>query len=521
MKKKIVVIGAGPAGLTAAHELQNKGDYDIVILEATNKIGGISQTAKHKGNRMDIGGHRFFTKSDRVMKWWLDKFPIQGKPAYDDIKLNRDIPLSKAEDAPDPAVDDRVMLYRNRISRIYFMKTFFNYPITLNMDTIKKLGIVKMMKIGFSYFWIKLFPKKEISLEEFFINRFGKELYLTFFKNYTEKVWGIPCSEIEPSWGSQRIKGLSITKLISHFFRQKFTTRKNIEQKDTETSLIEQFLYPKHGPGSLWEAVAEDIENEGAKIIMESQVTGLSLENGDIKKIRYKKSDGSESEIEADIVVSSMPVRDLIDSLGSVVPEDVKKVSDGILYRDFMTCGILLKKLKIKNESGINTINNLVPDNWIYIQEPEVKIGRLQIFNNWSPYMPEDINNVWIGTEYFCEEGDELWSKSDNDFAEFAISECKKINVIAPEDVIDHCVIRVKKAYPAYFGTYKSFHVIREYLDTIKNLYPVGRNGMHRYNNQDHSMLTSMNAADLISIGSYDKTSLWEVNAEEDYHESK
>lgn len=521
--KTAIIIGAGPAGLTAAYELVHRTNIKPIIFEQTSDIGGISKTINYKNNRIDIGGHRFFSKSDKVMQWWENIMPIQGKPAKDDIILDRKITVSNKENAPDPEKNNNVLLIRNRLSRILFLKKFFNYPVTLSLQTIKNLGFKRVLKIFFSYIKIRIKPiKNEKSLEDFFTNRFGRELYLTFFKSYTEKVWGVPCDELKPEWGAQRVKGLSISKTILHAIIGIFPKKKSISQKNIETSLIEQFLYPKFGPGQLWEEVADRIINLGGRIELNHKVTGINCDDNKIKEVSVTdQKTNEELNCKGDYFFSSMPVKDLIMSMNSSVPKEVKEVAQGLQYRDFITVGLLLSKLKIKNTTKIKTVNNTVPDNWIYVQEKEVKLGRIQIFNNWSPYMVNDLNNIWIGLEYFCNEGDQLWNLSDEEMAELAVSELEKIRIIDKKNVIDSVVIKVPKTYPAYFGSYNNFNIIRNFTDKIENLFLIGRNGMHRYNNQDHSMLSSITAVDNIINGIVSKDNIWDVNTEKEYHESK
>lgn len=524
MQKKIaIIIGAGPAGLTAAYELLNKSDIQPIILESSNEIGGISRTVNYKGNRIDIGGHRFFSKSDTVMNWWKNILPIQGKLSKDDIILGRNLPLSVDNTAPDPEVSNDVMLIRSRLSRIFFLRRFFDYPVSLNIKTLKNLGLIRIIKIGLSYMYAFAFPiKNERSLEDFFINRFGKELYENFFKDYTEKVWGTSCNLIKPDWGAQRIKGLSIIKTLTHSIKKVFFKNNSIEQKNIETSLISNFLYPKFGPGQLWEKVAALVNKNGGQLLLNYKVIALNVENNVITGISVKNMQNNELiTINGDYFISTMPIRDLINSLNIDVPNEVKTVSNGLVYRDFKTVGLLVNKLKVSNETKIKTINSLVPDNWIYIQERDVKVGRLQIFNNWSPYMVNDLEKVWLGLEYFCNEGDELWEMPDRNFVEFAKDELVKINIIDSNDVLDSVVIPVPKAYPAYFGTYDQINLVKDYIDRFNNLYLVGRNGMHRYNNMDHSMLSAMQAVNNIINNITDKSNIWNVNSEEEYHEEK
>jgi protoporphyrinogen oxidase len=531
-KKTAVIIGAGPAGLTAAYELLDKTSIKPVVFEASNEIGGISKTVNQNGNRIDIGGHRFFSKSETIMDWWMNILPLQGAPAIDDILLNRQVPLSRNSNikkiaeqeiqikpAPDPEMTDEVMLNRSRVSRILFLRKFFDYPISLNQRTLSNLGLIRTIKIGLSYLKTVIKPvKEEKSLEEFFINRFGNELYQTFFKDYTEKVWGVPCSEIKADWGAQRIKGLSIKKAVLHSIRNIVTPDKKRIDKKVETSLIEQFMYPKYGPGQLWEEVAHQVMAGGGEIHLENKVVGLLKENEKIKAVKVIDKDGKHKTYHADYVFSTMPVKDLIDSI-TEVPMDVREIADGLVYRDFITVGILLNELKIKNNSKIKTLHGLIPDNWIYVQERDVKMGRIQIFNNWSPYMSRDPEKILIGLEYFVNEGDELWNMNDQEFTSFAIEELSQINLADKSDVIESFVVRMPKTYPAYFGSYQNFAVIRNFTDEIENLFLIGRNGMHRYNNMDHSMLTAMTAVDNIINQVSSKDNIWSVNAEEDYHE--
>jgi protoporphyrinogen oxidase len=522
-RKTAVIIGAGPAGITAAHELVNKTDIRPVILEMTGQIGGISKTVNYKGNRIDIGGHRFFSKHDKIMEWWLSILPLQGSPSIDDTILNRKIELSNESDAPDPEKSDRVMLIRNRVSRIFFLRKFFDYPISLNYQTITNLGFILLSKASLSYARARLFPiKEEKSLEDFFINRFGVTLYEIFFKDYTEKLWGVPCSVIRPEWGAQRVKGLSLTGAIINAFRKIFSRSTSYAQKEIETSLIERFFYPKYGPGQMWEEVARRIEAKGGDVRFNSKVIGIETKDDRVVAVKIRNEGSGEIErLDADYVFSSMPVKDLVISLGPEVPPDVRKTAEGLLYRDFITVGLLLKKLKIANDTKVRTINSIVPDNWIYIQERDVRLGRIQIFNNWSPYLVKDKDTVWIGLEYFCFEGDNFWNMPDAGIAKMAIDEVEKINIIDREDVIDSTVIRMPKAYPAYFGSYDRFDVIKRYTDSFENLFLIGRNGMHRYNNQDHSMMTAMQAVENIINGVKGKENIWSVNTEDEYHEVK
>ena len=423
--------------------------------------------------------------------------------------------------APDPEKVDSVMLNRLRLSRIFFLRKFFNYPLSLDYNTLSCLGMKKTIKVGLSYIKSSFYPKTpEDSLEDFFINRFGEELYNTFFKDYTEKVWGVNCNKITAEWGLQRVKGLSIKKAILYALKKGFENNNSDSQKNVETSLIDHFIYPKYGPGQLWENVASMIVNNGGEIQLNSNVERIESSENRVVAVKVKNETTGEFErIEADYFLSTMPVKDIIDAFEEKKPSDVAEVAQGLMYRDFITVGLLLNELKIKNKTNYKTINNNVPDNWIYIQEKDVKLGRLQIFNNWSPYLVKDDSKIWIGLEYFCNEGDEIWNLSDENLKNFAVDELEKIDIIDGNDVIDSVVVRAQKTYPAYFGTYNRFGTIKNFTDSFENLFLIGRNGMHRYNNMDHSMLTAMMAVENIKNGVKSKENIWNINAEDDYHE--
>jgi len=500
-KKTVLIIGAGPAGLTAAHELIRNGRFQVIVCEASGDIGGISRTANYKGNRMDIGGHRFFSKSDWVMNWWRDILPVQPVGA-------------------EKVAEEKRILVRNRLSRIYYLRRFFDYPVSLSGKTIRNLGLVRMARIGASYWYAMAFPRMpERSLEDFLVNRFGNELYRTFFKDYTEKVWGVPCCEISAEWGAQRIKGLSVIKALKHALR-KSMSRASDNQRETNTSLIEHFLYPKLGPGQLWEEVADRIRKSGGDIRLNTRVTGIHRDGPAVSNVSVQSTSDSETtRIRADYVVSTMPVKDLIAGMTPEPPANVCEVASLLPYRDFITVGLLLRSMKANPQSASVLANHCLPDNWIYIQESDVKLGRIQVFNNWSPYMVADPGKIWLGLEYFCQEGDDLWRKDAPSMTELAVAELEKIGLIDRADVLDSHVIKVPKTYPAYFGAYSRFDEIRQYTDGIPNLFLIGRNGMHRYNNQDHSMLTAKLAAEAISTESSGKDAIWAVNVDDDYHE--
>lgn len=522
--KVVAIAGAGPAGLTAALELLRRGSVIPLVFESDGQVGGISKTIDYRGNRMDLGGHRFFSKSDWVMRWWQEILPIgEGqidpavplRTAYQG-QSNEFMPLVAASASP-----DAVMLVRQRLSRIFHRRRFFDYPLKLSANTLRKIGIIEACKIVLSYGHARVAHNRpENSLEDFFINRFGDRLYRTFFKDYTEKVWGVPCGEISAEWGAQRIKGLSVTKALVHAITSPFHSS-NPSQKRTETSLIERFLYPKFGPGQMWEEVARRVRQLGGGIHLRHRVVGIEREGFRVTAILVQDEDtGSARRVPCDYLISTMPVCDLTSFL-DVVDSPVARIARGLPYRDFMTAGLLLRRMTgVATERDAMSGNGMPPDNWIYIQEPEVRIGRLQVFNNWSPAMVADPSTVWLGLEYFCREGDELWSMNDHPFIDFAARELESIGLIDRRDVIDGTLVRVPKAYPAYFGQYGEFWKVRAYLDQFSNLYPVGRNGMHRYNNQDHSMLAAKRAADSIIDNGLGKAAIWEVNTEKDYHEA-
>lgn len=513
-RKRAVIIGAGPAGLTAAYYLLKMTDIIPIIIEQSNQVGGLSKTVTHNGNLADIGGHRFFSKNHEIMNLWLDLLPLQGQSSKDDKILDRNIPLKP--EGPDPEKDDNVMLFRNRVSRIFYNNNFFDYPISVNPSTILNIGVWQTLLVALSCFKSFVFKRKEKTLEDFYINRFGKKLYQMFFEDYTEKLWGIHPSEIAPDWGAQRVKSLSLAKIIW----KKLTGRIKKKPDETETSLIESFLYPKFGVGQLWECMADEIQKMGGEIYLNREVSKINIKDKLVKSV-YCKENGENQAFEADYFLSSMAIKDLLPAMNKEVPDNVLKIASELPYRDFITVGLLVNKLKIKNKTKIKTLNDIVPDCWIYIQDRNVKIGRLQIFNNWSPYMVKDFeNNVWIGLEYFCSEGDWMWKMPENDFIEFAIKELEKIDIIDRNEVLDSVEIKVKKAYPAYFGSYSQFETVRNYLDKYDNLYCIGRNGQHKYNNMDHSMLTAIEAVNSIKTGS-NKSKVWEVNTEAQYNETR
>ncbi len=515
--KRVVIIGAGPAGLTAARELlERKSDVSVTLLEESGEIGGISRTVRYGGHRMDIGGHRFFSKDPRVTTWWRDRMPLQGAPAMDDLQLGREKPLEPG--GPDPEREDRVMLIRDRVSRIFSLGKFFDYPIRMKAQTFKNMGFVRTARAGASYLRAVVIKRPEHSLEDFYINRFGRVLYGMFFEKYTEKLWGRHPSVISADWGAQRVKGLSVLAIL----RDMLGKATGLSKTDVETSLIEQFWYPKYGPGQLWEIVADDVTRMGGDVRTFHRVRSILCEEGRIRAVSCDTPDGP-VEIPCDECISSMPLNDLIAGMQGIhIPAETARIAQGLPYRDFITVGLLVRRLTLKNETALSTLGGIVPDCWIYIQEPGVRIGRIQVFNNWSPYLtPDPEQTVWIGLEYFCREGDDLWEMEDTPFVDMAVAELAEIGIIDPSDVLDSHRVRVKKAYPAYFDTYRDIQTLTAWLDTIPNLYCVGRNGQHRYNNMDHSMVTAFEAVDALLSGNPSRERIWNVNTEKEYHEEK
>ena len=474
-KRTAVIIGAGPAGLTAAYELLTRSDVRPIVLERNPEVGGLARTIQHHGNLMDIGGHRFFSKSDRVMNWWLMHLPLESsasggaKITYQQktrnigsrdsrealAQLNAAAAAERAAGlTPNP---EAVMLLRRRQSRIYFLGKFFAYPVQMSRDTLSKLGLKRTVRILFSYVRAALCPPRAVkNLEDFFIRRFGKELYLTFFKSYTEKVWGVPCQQISAAWGEQRVKSLSVRKSLTHFLRQSLgRATRDIFQKQTETSLIEQFLYPKYGPGQMWQEVARKVEALGGEILRGTWPLRLEMAGARVQAVEAAGGAGQQRRIACDFVFSAMPVKELVGLLDCPVPENVREVAAGLQYRDFIAVGLLLNSLRIKDDA--KSPGPLVADTWIYLQDPDVLAGRLLIFNNWSPYLVQDPSKVWIGVEYFCYESDKLWKLPEEEMARLAMTELEKIGIIDAREVVDWHVERVPKTYPAYFGAYERF----------------------------------------------------------------
>ena len=468
-KKKVVIIGAGPAGLTAAYQLCKEG-VESVVLEKDVVVGGISRTVNYKGYLFDIGGHRFFTKVKAVDDMWRE------------------------------VLGEKKFLRRSRLSRIYYNKKFFHYPLKAT-NALLGLGIWNCFMMVGSYAKAQLFPiKTEQSFEDWICNRFGKRLYNTFFKTYTEKVWGIPCNEISADWAAQRIKGLSLISTIKNALLSSQPKNKS----DVIKTLIDAFDYPEKGPGQMWEMVAESIQDKGSTLKMKSGVEKIVWQNGQVTALEIEV-EGKTETISGTDFISSMPMQELVRKMDPPPPIEVREAADKLGYRDFLTVSLVINKA------------DLFLDNWIYIHDPDVKVGRIQNFKNWSPEMVPDPNKTCLGLEYFCFEGDGLWTMSDEDLVALGAKELGVLGLVDPKDVEDGAIVRMPKAYPVYDGVYaEAVDTIREFLEGLGNLYLVGRNGMHKYNNQDHSMLTAMLSVKNILGAKYD---VWGVNVDNEYHE--
>ena len=473
-RQSVGIIGAGPAGLSAAYKLRELGVACQVYEQDTQYVGGISRTVVYKGYRFDIGGHRFFSKSETVEKFWADVMGDQ-------------------------------LLERKRLSRIFYNDHFFNYPLS-PYEAFRKLGAVYSFQCFFSYLKAKIFPVKEVkSFEDWVINNFGKKLYLTFFKTYTEKVWGIPCSEISADWAAQRIKGLSFYSLLKSLFQKQKGTSGN---KKVIKTLIDRFRYPELGPGQFWETIQKQLDEQEPTVFMGHNVVGIKRIEAGKLELTLKSGD-TETHIPYDRLISSMPVNKLIAALGDVVPEHVKAAANGLKYRDFLIVALVVDKAE------------LFPDNWIYIHDPKVNVGRIQNFKNWSPSMVPDPEKSCLGLEFFVNKHDHLWDMADEDLIKLAEAEVRTLGLVDFETKVeDGSIIRVPKAYPVYDDFYKQhMTVVREYLEQeFPQIQLAGRNGMHRYNNQDHAIMTGFLAAENIAAGSnvYD---LWNVNNDASYHE--
>jgi protoporphyrinogen oxidase len=464
----VVIAGAGPGGLTAAYQLTKRGQRPVV-LESDAVVGGISRTVLRDGYRFDLGGHRFFTKVPEVEALWHEILP-QGD-----------------------------FLLRPRMSRIFYKGKYYDYPLKA-MNALRNLGLWESMLCGFSYLWARIRPpENEDNYENWLVARFGWRLYRTFFKTYTERVWGVEVSQMPADWAAQRIKNLDLGKAVVNAILPK--------RNQTEiTTLIEEFQYPKYGPGMMWEVCAEKVQAAGGTVRMNSRVTAIKVADGRARSVVYRHgTDGTEHELEASHVISTMPLRELVHTLSPTPPPEVLAAADGLHYRDYFTVALVVPE------------SRSFPDNWIYIHAPEVKVGRIQNYGSWSPYLVKD-GHTCLGLEYFVFEGDEMWETADDELIAMATKELDLLGLVEPGDVEEGYVVRVVKAYPYYDFSYKeNVATIRRYLEAeAPNVHPVGRNGMHKYNNQDHSMYTAMLTVENIFGAAHD---IWSVNVEEEYHE--
>jgi protoporphyrinogen oxidase len=503
----IIVIGAGPAGLTAADEVLRRGLGRPVVLEADGIVGGLSRTVEHHGNRLDIGGHRFFSKDAGVMRRWQELLPLQGAPAPDQEPAAGRL----APGGPDPATTDPVMLWRGRRSRIHFHGRLLPYPLTLGWETFRLLGPGRLASFLADYAIARAAPRPERTLADFYINRFGGALYRAFFRDYTAKVWGTPATAMRPDWGAQRVRSLSVGEVLRHALRRR--RDRSLAQRDTATSLIESFLYPKFGPGQLWERLAAQVVAGGGRLCLHRRVDRLELSDGRVIAVgSVDPRTGERERHPAAAVISTMPVDELVAALGDAAPAAVQAVGRGLRYRAFITVGLRADRCHLPGSAAP------VRDNWIYVQDRDRRLARLQFFHNWSPYLVAVPGSAWIGCEFFCDAGDAFWRLPDDAIADLAVRELAGLGFIDPAGVDDRHVVRMAKAYPSYGGSHHRFGVVREFLDGIANLCLAGRNGMHRYNNMDHAMLAAQ-AAVAVLAGTGSRAGLWAVNAEAEYHE--
>ena len=493
--KKVLIIGAGPAGITAGYELMKRtGQYDVTILEEASQVGGISKTVRHKGFRMDLGGHCFRTQNEVISDWWKDILPQQGAPALDEVKCQRMATLQ--EGGPDPEQEDDVLLVRNRVAHVLYQDKFFDYPIRMNVNTLRNMGIGSSIKAGIDFVGNSVSRKREVNLEHYYLNRFGKQLYKVFFEDYIEKLWGKHPSQIDTHVGIQYIKGQSVATVIRE-------NDKNIDDP--------AFYYPKLGAGQMWECAARKFEEMGGVIHTNCTVLKLNRENSKVKSLTCVM-DGEPIEVETDIVISTMPIKDLINSMADV-PANIIDIASHLCYRDMVMVSLLVPKLNINVDAASKTLGNIIPDTWIYIQDKRRKLARVQVYNNWSPYLVEDPENtVWIGCEFYCEEGDDDWNRSEEEWVRFAKQEMSFLHLISSSTpVFESHRECVKKAYPSYFGSYDRFDDVVKYLDNVRNLYCIGRNGQHKCHDMSYAMMTAFAAVKNIVYNVDSRANIWDV----------
>ncbi len=485
-KKNVIILGAGPSGLSLAYELIKSGaGFKPIIIDKLPVVGGLSRTVYFDNLGLDIGGHRLYTQDKYIQSIWNDFLPVQNFPSIDDKISKREAKYPTGE--LNPEIDDDVMLLRKRFSSIIFKSKFFDYPLKINLNTIKNLGFKTTIQAGFSYIKSIFIKREEKTLEDFLINRFGNVLYEIFFKDYTKKVWGVDASILSSEWGHQRIRKLSLLKtVLNAVFSKIFFFKK-------DHSLIDTFFYPKFGCSQLWNKMAEYIVNNGGEIILNSEFAEFNVKDNKIISLKYKK-DNQFFEIPANYFVSSIPIKDLIKGIDA--PFDIKQNALNLPYRDYILAGFYLNDFNLFETTKYKTVNNKTKDCWIYLQEKDAIAARIQFMNNWSPYLVGDCSkNYLVSLEYYANKGDDFWNLSDDEIIKLATKEAQKYNLFDKQNILKTFLIREENAYPSYFGTYQNIENIRKFLNSIDNLYLIGRNGQHKYNNMDEAMISGIDAA--------------------------
>ncbi|MCL2036959.1 MAG: FAD-dependent oxidoreductase [Oscillospiraceae bacterium] len=517
--KTALIIGAGPAGLGAAYELLKRSTpdkpWDITILEASDKIGGNSRTVEFEGNYVDIGPHHFFTNSEYIKSIWNEFLPEQGAPACDDKLFEREVELNPG--GPDPDTDKQVMLKRKRVSRILYEGKFFDYPLSFKKDTILKLGLKKTLYFGFSVLKSRIFRRKEVTMEDYLINKFGRGLYNEFFKAYTYKAWGDEPCNISSECGTQRIQGISLRKALKQLFKS-ILGIKPAENDEVKGSIneVKVLRYPKHGAGQMWELLAEQLRSKGVKFAFGNAVTHIKIENKSVTGLTVETGEGMK-ELTADYVISTIPLSKLFGSFthDGEKPSPARDAALALKYRNFVMIGIFASRLSLQNDTGIKTIDGSLPDCWSYIYNNVAMMSRFGIYNNFSPYVVSDWQReVFLGMEYFCNENDDIWKGKPEESIEFAVKEAVKLGLLERENIVRTIKVQEGFAYPVYSGSYANFGDIRDYIDTLDNLYSIGRKGQHRYLDMDQSFLTAVECVKHIHGEISDKRTIWEVTEE-------